>query len=109
MATFEWIGLLIEVAGHAFMIVAYAAGLVDTDTFVVFMLVPMGFGIALSLSAVLLDKMSFHIDEKPGQFLILLAMSILKNIGYRQLNSARCLWELPRWLSGSKASWQRST
>jgi len=105
MVIFEWLGPLIEVAGYIFMIIAYAAGLVATDAFVLFMLVALGFGIALSLSALLLEEMSFHIYEKPGQLLTLLAMIIIENFGYRQLNSAWRLWGLLRWLSGSKASW----
>jgi len=105
MVVFEWIGPLIEVGGYIFMIAGFALGLVSAPAFVTFMLVALGFGLILSVNALLLEEISFHVYSKPSQLLALLAAAILENAGYRQLNSLWRLWGLWRWLVGAKGQW----
>jgi len=109
MALFEWLGPLIEVAGYAFMIAAFAIGAVSTEAFVTFMLVAFGFGLILSVSSLLLEEISFHIYPKPRQIAVLLLIVIIENFGYRQLNSAWRLWGLLLWAFRSKARWGEMT
>lgn len=117
MMIFEGIGPLIEVAGYIFMICGFLLGVVSRDAFIVFLLVAIAFGMVLSVSALLLEELSFHIYSRPRHLLTLFAIVILENFGYRQLNSVWRLWGLMRWVTGKKgkwgtmtrtASWQRS-
>ena len=117
MMLFECLGPLIEVAGYVFMTGGFLLGVVSADAFVVFLIVAIAFGMALSVSALLLEELSFHIYTRPRQLLTLFAVVILENFGYRQLNSVWRLWGLVRWMFGKKggwgtmtrtASWQRS-
>ncbi len=105
IALFEWLGPLIEVASYVFMISAFAMGLVSTQAFLTFMLVALGFGLILSVSALLLEELSFHIYPKPQQLAVLLAVVIFENFGYRQLNSLWRLWGFLLWLARSKGKW----
>ncbi len=105
MLVFEWLGPLIEVTGYLFMIAAFILGIVSTEAFVTFMLVALGFGFILSVSALLLEELSFHIYPKPRQLAVLLVVVIIENFGYRQLNSLWRLWGLLKWMAGGKAKW----
>ena len=109
MALFEWLGPLIEVAGYIFMVAGFMLGLVSIEAFVTFMIVVFGFGLVLSVSALLLEELSFHIYPKLRQLAILWAMVIVENLGYRQLNSLWRLWGLIRWMFGPKGSWGEMT
>ncbi len=109
MAVFEWWGPVIEVVGYVFMISAFALGIVSTEAFVTFMLVALGFGFILSVSALLLEELSFHIYPKPRQLAVLLLVIIIENFGYRQLNTLWRLWGLLKWMTGSKAKWGEMT
>ncbi|MDP2238947.1 MAG: glycosyltransferase [Burkholderiales bacterium] len=109
MALFEWLGPLIEVVGYVFMISAFAMGIVSAEAFFIFMLVALGFGLILSVSALLLEELSFHIYPKPRQLAVLLAVVIIENFGYRQLNSLWRLWGLLLWMTRSKGKWGEMT
>ncbi len=109
MMLFEAIGPLIEVAGYVFMIGGFFLGVVSAEALVVFLLVAITFGMVLSVSALLLEELSFHIYTRPRQLLTLLAVVILENFGYRQLNSVWRLWGLLRWASGKKGGWGTMT
>lgn len=60
MLVFEWLGPLIEVAGYVFMIAAFSFGLISTQALIAFLLVAVGFGMLLSVTALLLEEISFH-------------------------------------------------
>jgi len=109
MVVFEWLGPLIEVAGYAFMIAGFALGLISWPAFATFMLVAFGIGLILSISALLLEEISFHVYPRSSQLLVLLVMAVVENFGYRQLNSLWRLWGLLKWASGSKARWGEMT
>src|SRR5262249_49587632 len=102
---FEWIGPLIEVVGYVFMIAGFAFGLVSVPAFMTFMLVAFGFGLILSVNALLLEEISFHVYPKPSQLMALLGAAVVENAGYRHLNSVWRLWGLWRWLIGARGQW----
>ena len=117
MAIFEWLGPLIEVSGYLFMGVGFALGLVSALAFAAFILVAFGLGVALSLSALLLEELSFHVYARPREVAGLAAAAVLENFGFRQLISVWRLWGLLKWAVGAKqrwgdmtrtASWQRT-
>jgi hypothetical protein len=55
----------------------------------------------VSVSALLLEELSFHIYRKPGQLAWLLGAVIMENCGYRQLVAVWRLAGLLRWVGGS--------
>lgn len=109
MLLFEWISPLVEFIGYVFMLAGFALGLVAFDALALFFLVALGFGMLLSVSALLLEELSFHIYSKPRQLLALLGIVVLENFGYRQLITFYRLIGLWRWATGSEASWGKMT
>lgn len=105
MAVFEWLGPMIEVAGYVLMTAAYAFDLISFEAFVTFLIVAFGFGLILSVSALLIEELSFHVYPRPRHLAVLLAAAILENFGYRQLNSLWRMWGLIQWMFGTKARW----
>lgn len=102
---FEWFGPVIEVFGYIFMIAGFWYGVVSLPAFLAFTLLAIVLGILLSVSALMLEEMSFHLYPRPRQLALLFFMSIAENFGYRQMNLLWRLSGLLRWLSGAKAKW----
>ncbi|HWH47156.1 MAG TPA: glycosyltransferase [Burkholderiales bacterium] len=100
-ALFEWWGPLFEVLAYVLMTAAWFFGLVSAQAFVAFMLAAIGMGIMVSVSALLIDELSFHIYHKPGQLAWLLGAVIMENCGYRQLVALWRLAGLASWLAQS--------
>lgn len=100
LALFEWLGPLLEVLAYTLMTAAWLFGLVSAQAFVAFMLVAIGMGIMVSVSALLLEELSFHVYRKPAQLAWLLGAVIMENCGYRQLVAVLRLAGLIRWVSG---------
>src|SRR5262249_3221592 len=105
MALFEWLGPLIEVTGYAFVIAGYAFGLISSRAFWAFLLLAIGLGIALSVSALLLEELSFHIYKRPRELGLLAAAAVLENVGFRQLIALWRLEGLLKWMTGAKSRW----
>ena len=102
---FEWLAPLVELAGYAFMVLAWFAGAVSVTAFVAFLLAAIGMGVLTSVTALLLEEMSFHLYPKLRQFWILLAVAILENFGFRQLTTFWRLRGLLKWLFRREAVW----
>ena len=109
MLIFELMGPLIEALGYAFMILAYLMGGISLEALMIFTLVAVSLGMLLSVSALLLEEVSFHLYEKPGQLLLLLAVVIIENLGYRQLNTVWRLMGLWKWATGAQGNWGTMT
>lgn len=109
MVLFEWLGPVIEVFGYLFVTAGFLLGFVSFNVWVVLLVAAISLGILLSVSAFLLEEMSFHVYPKPRHVLLLLLGAILENFGYRQLNSFWKLIGLYRWLIGKKATWGAMT
>lgn len=105
MLLFEWLGPVVEVGGYAFMIVSFLSGAISWQAFADFMFVAIGLGILLSASGLLLEEMSFHLYPRGRQLLVLGAVVLLENLGYRQLNTLWRLVGLWRWVAQKEASW----
>src|SRR3970282_56436 len=101
------------------MITLWLFGLVSPESFAVFLFASVGLGILLSVNAMFLEELSFHLYPRPRQQLKLFVAAVLENFGYRQLNSLWRLMGLLRWVTGLKgkqhwgdirqnASWQYS-
>jgi cellulose synthase/poly-beta-1,6-N-acetylglucosamine synthase-like glycosyltransferase len=105
MMVFEFLGPLIEVTGYVFTLICWAFGLVSFQALLIFLMVAIGFGIALSLSSLLLEELAFRTYSDPRQVAILAVAAIAENLGYRQLVSVWRLWGLWKWMTGAKQRW----
>jgi cellulose synthase/poly-beta-1,6-N-acetylglucosamine synthase-like glycosyltransferase len=105
MTIFEWLGPVVEVCGYLLLLAGLMLGFVSLQVWLVCLLVAIGLGISLSLSALLLDELTFHMYPNPSDFGKLLFAAFLENFGYRQLNSFWKLIGLFRWLRGGGAEW----
>lgn len=103
VTAFEWLGPVFEVMGYIFMISGFALGLISWQVFSVFLMVAIGFGMLLSVTALLLEELSFHIYPKTSQLAKLLIAVLLENFGYRQRVSLWRFIGLMRWLFERKA------
>ena len=75
-----------EGAGWIYFGVGYLAGWVELDFALTFLVVNIGFGILLTVSALLLDEISHHTYPRQSQIFVLLLAAIAENFGYRQVN-----------------------
>lgn len=109
MAVFEWIGPAIEVFGYCFLTLSFVMGFVSMQAWLILLVAAIGLGVLLSVSALLLEEMSFHVYPNQRDVLKLLLAAILENFGFRQLNSVWKLIGLYRWVCGKQATWGTMT
>jgi cellulose synthase/poly-beta-1,6-N-acetylglucosamine synthase-like glycosyltransferase len=98
MLLFELFGPLIEFLGYIIMTVLWILGLVSLKVFLIFLLAAVGLGVLLSINAMMLEELSYHLYPKVSQRLKLMMWALLENLGYRQLTT---LWRsigLVRWM-----------
>jgi cellulose synthase/poly-beta-1,6-N-acetylglucosamine synthase-like glycosyltransferase len=105
MIVFEWLGPAIELLGYVCLALALALGLVSLTAFLALTLLGIGLGMVLSMSALLLEEISFHIYTKPRQLLTLVAVALIENFGYRQLVTLWRIQGLAQWLFGIRPAW----
>ena len=105
MTIFEWFGPVFEIVGYLFLLIGLALGIVSWQVWLVCLTVAVGLGITLSLSAFLMEEMTFHLYQRRSEFWKMLLGAFLENFGYRQLNSYWKLVGLFRWVRGTKAEW----
>ncbi len=98
MLIFELMGPVIEVLGYVSVILLTLAGLLSMQAFVVFLFAAVGLGVLLSVNAMVLEELSFHLYPRPTQQLKMFALAILENFGYRQLTSIYRVIGLLRWM-----------
>ncbi len=84
---FEAIGPLIEVAGYISLVVSIPLGYVSLDFVIMFFLLAVGYGVVLSIGAVLLDQSCDNRYRSGRDIRRLLLFTVLENFGYRQLQA----------------------
>ena len=84
---FEWFGPFVETLGYIIIIAGFLFGFLSTQAFITFLILAVGFGVLLSTSALFLEEISFHLYKKPWHIVVLFAVSLIENFGYRQLNT----------------------
>ena len=92
-----------------FTVLAYLFGFIALDVLAVFLFVAIGLGVLLSVSALLLEEMSFHVYTRPGDTMRLFAAAVLENFGYRQLVALWRLRGLWQWFRRRRGGWGRMT
>jgi cellulose synthase/poly-beta-1,6-N-acetylglucosamine synthase-like glycosyltransferase len=84
-ALFELFGPLVELFGYLFVPVSYLLGFLNAPFMLLFILVAILLGSALSVASVLLDELSFRRFPKAAQLFRLIWYGFVENFGYRQL------------------------
>lgn len=102
---FECFGPLLEVTGFFFVSYAFYIGLVPNEFFVIFMLLAIGLGMLVSVISLSLEEISFRSSNTALELLLLFCISIIENLGYRQLNAFWRVKGLFNWLSKTEHSW----
>lgn len=105
MFIFEWLGPVVELVGFLLIIISILIGTVAFSGMLIFFTVAVGFGVLLSVVAVFLEELSFHIYPKSRYVVFLLAIAIVENVGYRQINTLWRIMAMFRWARGKQTSW----
>jgi cellulose synthase/poly-beta-1,6-N-acetylglucosamine synthase-like glycosyltransferase len=80
----EMLAPLVEVLGYVVTVVGLSLGMVNVSFALLFVLVAWGYGMLLSIWAVVLEEVSFRRYRRFGDLFRLLAYAALENFGYRQ-------------------------
>jgi len=102
---FEWLAPLVELAGYVFMAAAWALGAMLGPAFLAFLAAAVGMGVLVSVTALLLEEMTFHVYPRLRHFWLLLLVAVVENLGFRQLTTIWRLNGLFQWLFRRKAVW----
>jgi cellulose synthase/poly-beta-1,6-N-acetylglucosamine synthase-like glycosyltransferase len=81
----EMLAPVVEVVGYVGTAVGLGLHVVDVPFALLFIAVAWGYGMLLSLWAVVLEEVSFRRYRRPGDLVRLLCYATLENFGYRQL------------------------
>ncbi|SDP81141.1 glycosyltransferase family 2 protein [Lentzea jiangxiensis] len=106
---FELLAPVVELFGLVALVVGLLLGAVDWAFAVLFFLVALGYGVALSLVALVVEEYSFHRYRGWRDLAVALVVAVVENIGYRQLTAVWRLRGLVDALRGGKAEWGRMT
>jgi cellulose synthase/poly-beta-1,6-N-acetylglucosamine synthase-like glycosyltransferase len=102
---FEALGPVVEIAGYAFMVAMFAVGRVSGQALVAFLLASLGMGLLLSVAALLLEELSFHLYQRPRHFALLLCAMVLESFGYRQLTALWRIRAVAGWILFRRGEW----
>jgi cellulose synthase/poly-beta-1,6-N-acetylglucosamine synthase-like glycosyltransferase len=84
-AVMEGIGSVVEALGTLMIPLAYALGLLPLSTFLLFLVLAVGYGTMLSLGSVMLEEMTLRRYPKISQVMVLMMYAVIENLGYRQM------------------------
>ena len=83
----EMLGPLVELLGYIMFAMLFALGLISWLYATAFIMVAFVLGMTISVAAVCLEELTFRRYRRSGDLLRLIALSLLENFGYRQLNT----------------------
>ncbi|MES2035528.1 MAG: hypothetical protein V4466_15250, partial [Pseudomonadota bacterium] len=85
------LGPIIELLGYLLIPAFWLAGLLSTEYLLGFLAVSFTFGVVISVGALALEESELRRFPRARDLVLLTAMAVLENFGYRQLNN---LWRL---------------
>ena len=104
LMVFECYGPFVELAAYAIMLALWAGGLVSGTDLGVFLVAIFALGLVSSLSAILLEELSYGVYPQRAQLGRLVLGAVVENVGYRQLVAAWRLIALARYLRGERVA-----
>lgn len=93
------VGPVIEMLGYLLVPVFWALGLLSLDYLLGFLAVSFTFGVVISVGALALEESELRRFPKARDLLVLTAMAVVENFGYRQINNVwrlRGVWQYLR-------------
>jgi cellulose synthase/poly-beta-1,6-N-acetylglucosamine synthase-like glycosyltransferase len=102
---FELLGPLIELLGIATAVLGFSFGLLSPGFAALFFTVALGYGVLLSVMALLVEEMSYHRYERWRDLGAALVAAVVENIGFRQLHSWWRLQGLWQAMRGGTLDW----
>jgi len=81
----ELFGPVIEAIGYVAVGVGFYLGMINIEIFTLFFIVSVIYGVMFSISAVMLEEISFHRYPRTRDLLKLLVLGVVENFGYRQI------------------------
>ncbi len=102
---FELLSPVVEIAGLIAVPLALALGLIDPVFAMVILLASVGFGLLLSLAAIVVEEVAFHRHDRLRDLGRLVLAAALENIGFRQLHAWWRLRGLLDAMSGREIAW----
>lgn len=85
------LGPVVELLGYLLIPAFWALGLLSTDYLLAFLAVTFTFGVVISVGSLALEESELRRFPHARHLLLLTAVAVLENFGYRQLNN---LWRL---------------
>ncbi len=98
----EMMAPLVELLGYVAFALSIALGIFDVEFARLFFLAAIGYGLLTSLSAVLLEELSFRKYPRRTDLLRLLWFALLEPFGYRQLTVFYRVLSFWNYIRGSK-------
>lgn len=105
MLLFEVLGPIIELIGYVFFIVAFLTGALQLSSFLAFLLVAIGLGVLMSVTALLIEEMSFRVYPGQRPIFKLFGVALVENFGYRQMTTWWRVRGTFQWLRGRQGQW----
>jgi cellulose synthase/poly-beta-1,6-N-acetylglucosamine synthase-like glycosyltransferase len=106
---FELLAPVVELFGLVALGGGLLLGAIDWSFAVLFLLVALGYGLALSFVALVVEEYSFHRYHGWRDLALALAAAVVENLGYRQLTAVWRLRGLADAVRGGKATWGQMT
>lgn len=85
------LGPIVELLGYLLIPMFWAAGVLSTEYLLAFLAVSFTFGVVISVGALALEESELRRFPRARDLVLLTAVAVLENFGYRQLNN---LWRL---------------
>ena len=85
------LGPIVELLGYLLIPMFWAAGVLSTEYRLAFLAVSFAFGVVISVGALALEESELRRFPRARDLVLLTAVAVLENFGYRQLNN---LWRL---------------
>ncbi|MFO0701828.1 MAG: glycosyltransferase family 2 protein [Nitrospira sp.] len=79
MTVFEWFGPAFEILGYGLLLIGLGLGLVSFHVWLLCVGVALGLGITLSLCALLMEEMTFHLYQRPSDLFTLVMVAVIEN------------------------------
>jgi cellulose synthase/poly-beta-1,6-N-acetylglucosamine synthase-like glycosyltransferase len=106
---FELLSPLVEVLGLLAVVVGLLLGILNVQAAIMFALAAVGYGILLSIVAIVVDEITYQTYRRWQDFAVLLVAAFIENVGFRQLHAVWRLRGLWSGLRGHNAHWGEMT
>jgi len=102
---FELLSPVIEILGLVAVVAGYALGMLNTTAAVLYLLAALGYGVLLSIVAIVVDDLTYKTYRRWSDLAVLVVAAFVENLGFRQLHAFWRLRGLWSGLRGSNAAW----